>query len=220
VKHISQQVVDANFNSSISAASECYKILPDVSEGTDGHERIGNKIKPKYLVVKGKLHYSGVDQGTYFPPNTARLLILTQKNVKCNAQISSTVDPALLLKDNVGTDAARPYNGTNFDNLAPINKELFNVLMDKKVKLRAQIEKQLGNNNTVLAYGNQKTITWSVKIKCPAELTFDDTNGNTPNNFAPFFCMGGVNDDSTTGPWITTTPYHCTVLSTLYFYDA
>lgn len=217
VKHVGTNTVNADFNSTISAAAECYPLMPTVSEGTDGHNRIGDKVKPKYLLVKGKLHYSSSVQGTYLPPSTVRIMILTQKNVKTRAQVG-TVDTDHLLKDNIGTDVGRAYTGSSFDNLAPINKDLFHVYMDRKVKMRAQIEKQLGDNNTVLGYATQRTYTFTKKIKCPASLTFDDGNGDTPNNFCPFICLGGVNDDSST-PWTLTTPYHLTVQSELYFVD-
>jgi len=218
VKHVGQNVIDADFNSTITSASECYRILPDVTEGTDGHQRIGDKITPRYLIVKGKLHYSQSVAGNYINPSTARLFILTQRDIKLSTDVSSRVDIDHLLKDNIGTDVGRRYNGGPFDNLAPVNKDQFKVLMDRKVKLRAQIEKQLGDNNTVIGYASQKTYTFYCKIKCPATLYFGDGSGNTPNNFAPFFCMGGVNDDSSS-PWTLNTPYHVTVQSELYFVD-
>lgn len=219
VKHVGQNVVNAAFNSTISAASEAYPIMPDVTEGTDGHQRIGDKVRPKYLIVKGKLMYDQEVQGTYIPPSTVRLLILSQKNVKTTLQVKAgAVDVDHLLKDNIGTDVARAYMSTPFDNLAPINKDLFTVHMDRKVKMRAQIEKQLGDNNTVLGYATQRTVTFTAKIRCPASLTFDDGNINTPNNFAPFFCMGGVNDDNTTA-WTVNTPYRVVIQSELYFTD-
>lgn len=221
VKHVGQRVIDADFNSTISAASECYRVCPDVTEGTDGHQRIGDQIRPKYIIVKGKLHYSSSVQGNYIPPSTVRLLILSQRNIQLSTDINpgNRVDVDHLLKDNIATDVGRAYTGSAFDNLAPINKDLFTVHMDRKVKMRAQIEKEMGNSNTVLGYATQRTYTFSVKIKCPAKMYFDDGSASTPNNFAPFFCLGGVNDDSST-PWTLSTPYHCTVQSELYFVDA
>lgn len=218
-KHVGQNVVDARFNCTISGPGECYPILPNVTEGTDGHQRIGDKIRPKYLIVKGKLMYDTSQAGNYTPPNTVRLLILSQKNIKVSSEVSTLVDTSHLLKDNVGTDVARAYSGSNFDNLAPINTDLFRVYMDKKVRMRAQIEKNLGDNNTVLGYATQRTYTFTKKIKCPATLYFDDGNGNQANNFAPFFCMGAVMDDDS-GAVTVSTPWRCVVQGELYFTDA
>lgn len=217
VKHVGQTVVNAAFNQQIT--TDVYTVMPDVTEGTDGHQRIGDRVRPKYLLIKGKLMYDLSMQGSYIPPATVRLLILSQKNVKTSLQIrNNEIDTAHLLKDNIGTDVGRAYVGGPFDNLAPINKDLFTVHMDRKVKMRAQIEKEVGNNNTVLGYATQRTVTFTCKIKCPASLTFDDGNLNTPNNFAPFFCVGGVNDDDSAA-FTVSTPYRVVVQSELYFVD-
>lgn len=219
VKHVGQNVVNDAFNSSISAASECYPLLPSVTEGTDGHQRIGDSIRPRYLLIKGKLMYDVSVQGSYIPPSTVRVMLLSQKNIKISSDVGSRADIGHLLKDNVGTDVARAYTGSQFDNLAPLNKDLFTVHMDKKFKMKAQIAKELGNNNTVTFADTQRTITFVKKIRCPATLTFDDGNGNVPNNFAPFVCLGGVNDD-TTGAWVQGTPYRLVVQAELYYTDA
>lgn len=218
-KYVGADVVSARFNCTISGPSECYPCLPNVTVGTAGHQRIGDKIRPKYLIIKGKLMYDTSQAGSYIPPNTVRLLILSQKNVKVSSEVSTNVDTAHLLKDNIGTDVARSYSGGDWDNLAPINKDLFHVYMDKKVKMRAQIEKNLGDNNTVLGYATQHTYTFTCRVKCPATLFFDDGNGNQANNFAPFFCMGAVMDDAS-GAVTVATPWRCSVQSVLYFTDA
>lgn len=217
-KHSGLQVVNAAFNSTISGANECYNCLPPIAEGTAGNERLGDRVKPKYLIVKGHLMYDTGMAGDYIPPSTVRLMILTQNNIKC-ANDLSRVDTNRLLKDNVGTDAGRAYTSTIFDNLAPINRDLFKVLCDKKIKMRAQIEKQLGDNNTVLGYATQKTYSFSVRIKCPSQLKFDDDNGNYANNFAPFICMGAVNDDDSAA-FSVSTPYRLSVLSEIYYTDS
>lgn len=225
VKHVGQNVVNDAFNSSISAASECYPILPQVTEGTDGHQRIGDRINAKYLIVKGKLYYDNSVNGTYLPTSTVRVMILSQRNIKISSDVSSRVDVDHLLKDNIGTDQGRPYGSTAvpaqpnpFDNLAPINKDLFTVFMDRKFKMKEQMLGQLGNNNTVVVQGTQATHYFYKKIRCPKTLYFDDGNGNTPNNFAPFVCMGSVLDDNT-GQWVGSTPYRLVVQAELYFTD-
>lgn len=222
VKHVGANVVDAAFNSSISAASECYPVLPSVGEGTAGHNRVGDRIRPKYLIVKGHLQYDHAFQGNFAPPSTVRVLLLSQKNIKISSDVSSRADISHLLKDNIGTDTARGYTGAMFDNLAPINKDLFTVHMDRKFKMLPQLYTGLGNSsdtNTKTLSGTQRTYTFVKKIRCPKQLMFDDGNGNVPNNFAPFVCMGAVTDDGS-GPFSLNTPYHLTVQSVLYFTDA
>jgi len=219
VKHVGQNVVNAAFNQTISSTGELYPVMPAITEGTDGHQRIGDKIRGKYLIVKGHVQYDRSITDEYMPPNTIRLMILTQRNIKAPAQISTLGDYSHLLKDNVGTDVGRPYGGNMFDNLAPLNKDVFTVLMDKKVKFREHIVAGLGITGFAQTQGTQRTFTFTKKIKVPATLHFDDVNGDSPNNFAPFFCMGGVSDDNS-GAISVNTPYRCTIQSELYFTDA
>jgi len=220
-KHVGVNAVNTSFNSSISAASECYPVVPAVAEGDAGHNRSGDKVKPVILVVKGHVQYDEAFQGNFAPPSTVRVMILSQKNLKTNGDLSR-VDTAHLLKDNIATDTARAYTGSMFDNLAPINTDLFKVHMDRKIKMLPQLYTGLGNTtdtNTKTLSGTQRTYAFTARIKCPANLYFDDGNGNNPNNFAPFICLGGVCDDNA-GAFSANTPYRLTAQSILYFKDA
>ena len=118
---------DQSFNSTISGPSEAYPLMPQIGQGTDDFQRIGDKVRGKYLYVKGHLMWNAsfinaVGVNNYVPPSTCRILILSQKNVKSNLQISTDVDTPHLLKDNVGTGVARAYVGVMRDNLAPITR--------------------------------------------------------------------------------------------------
>lgn len=212
---------DQSFNSAISGASECYSVMPAITQGTDDYQRIGDKVRGRWLYVKGHLQYNASYLNTqlasnYVPPSTVRLLILSQKNIKSAGQLSN-VDVSHILKDNVATGAGRAYVGAMTDNLAPINKDLFKVHMDKKVRLSAL--SIMSDNTGSAAWTGMKAYYFTAKIKLPNTLYFDDGNGNNPNNFAPFFCMGSVLEDGTS-PWSVSTPYRVTFLSTAYFEDA
>lgn len=212
---------DQSFNSAVSGASECYAVMPAITQGTDDYQRIGDKVRGRYLYIKGHLQYNASYLNTalatnYVPPSTVRLMVLSQKNIKSSGQLSS-VDVSHLLKDNVATGAGRAYVGAMTDNLAPINKDLFRVHMDKKIKMDAL--SIMSDNTGTAAWTGMKAYYFSCRIKLPATLYFDDGNGNNPNNFAPFFCLGSVLEDGTT-PWSVGTPYRITFLSTAYFEDA
>lgn len=213
------------FNSTISSSSECYPVIPQITVGTGDYQRIGDKVRGKYLYVKGYLQYNTnyleFSQGTqYLPPVTARVMILSQKNIKVGGDVSSRADVAHLLKDNVGTGTARPYDAGILDNLAPINKDLFRVHMDKKIKLNwVQRGDQSNAGDTGYGIGNDRTKYFTCRIKLPATMTFDDGNGNWPNNVAPFLCFGAVNDDGST-KYTVGTPFRVGWISTAYFEDA
>lgn len=210
------------FNSSISSAGECYPLVPQVPQGDGDWQRTGEKISPKYLIVKGKLqYYNSITSQAYVPPSTVRLMILSQKNIKVSSAVQTAADVAHLLKPNAGTGVAYDYTGGSVDNLTPINRDLFTVHMDKKIKLNwmnRQNFTSLGDPTVEWQVGNDRTKYFYCKIKCPKTLTFDDGNGDYPNNFAPFICVGGVNDDGTSA-WSANTPYNVAWMSTLYFKD-
>lgn len=213
------------FNSSISSSSECYPVIPQITEGTGDFQRIGDKVRGKYLYVKGYVqldqNYLNSSSGSaYIPPFTTRLMILSQKNIKVGGDVSSRADVAHLLKDNVGTGTARPYNGGVLDNLAPINKDLFRVHLDKKMRFSWVQRGDLSNaGDTGYGVGQERTKYFTCRIKLPATMTFDDGNLNWPNNVAPFLCFGAVYDDGTSASFVAT-PFRVGWISTAYFEDA
>jgi len=211
------------FNSTISSASECYALMPPVPRGDDDFQRIGDKVRGKGLYVKGYVQIGKDVAGNIYnvPPSTLRMMILSQKNIKVSTDVGTRADVAHLLKDNFATGTARDYAGNAYDNLAPINKDLFHVYMDKKVRFQWQnIQTGTGGIPDVTwQSGNNITRYFTCKIKVPATLTFDDGNGDYANNFAPFFGMGSVCDDGDT-PFTLTTPWKVTVQSVLYYEDA
>lgn len=220
-KHASL-AMNQTFNGTISSSSECYTIIPTVTQGVDDWQRVGDRIRPKYIYVKGYVQYDVSSGGNqYLPPATCRLLVLSQKNVKASVEIPTRIDTSHLLKDNLATGVGRAYTGTVIDNLAPINKELFTVHMDKKVKFNWQNKKGTDGIDPTVEWqtGNDRTKYFTLRLKCPKSLTYDTNTGDTPNNFAPFFCFGAVNDDAS-GPWTLTAPFRVVYLSTMYFEDA
>lgn len=211
------------FNSTIASASECYPLMPQIPEGTGDYQRVGDKVRGRGLYIKGFVQIGKDVAGNIYniPPSTLRCMILSQKNIKVSSAVQTQADVAHLLKDNYGTGTARDYAGGQLDNLAPINKDLFHVYMDKKIRFQWQnIQTGTGGAPTVeWQSGNNITRYFSCKIKVPATLTFDDGNGDYVNNFAPFFCMGSVCDDGDT-PFTLTTPWKVVVQSVLYYEDS
>lgn len=212
------------FNQTISSPSECYACVPSIPVGAQDYQRIGSKIKGTYLIIKGMVQLDGdfLKSNTYMPPSTVRIMVLSQKNLKLATDVSTKAQVGQLLKENnVGSPSARSYSGGLFDNLAHINKELFRVHMDKKIRFNwIDAQSYTGAAPDVTwQTGNDKTKYFICKIKIGKTLSYDDGNGNFPNNFSPFICMGGVNDDGTS-PFTVGTPYRLTYQQTLYFTDA
>lgn len=215
---------DTTHNSSITNG-DITALCPLITQGNDDFQRLGDKITGKYLIVRGKVQWDSTyltsNGQTFMPPVTCRVLILSQRNVGNNGQIPGSIQDQYLLKDNVGIGTGRAYTGAAWDNLAPINRELFKVHMDKKIKLNWVHPWDSGSPQySTGTAGNDRTKYFYCRIPVKKVLRFDSSmpTPNAPDNFAPFFAFGAVNDDGDT-PYTTGTPFHVSWLSTLYYTD-
>lgn len=220
-KHASGVVVDANFNSSISAASECYCVVPQVSEGQANWQRNGTKVSNGYIYIKGTIQYDPVGMvpdDAQLTPTTVRLMVLEQKNQKDATLIGSRTSWDQLLDPRLGTENAVAYSGTFPSNESAINKKLFRVFADKKFRFNWDYQGNFGSAGA--AAGSNLTKHFTIKIKCPASLGYDPSvSSNLPVNFAPFLCLGYTYDTSV-APDFLSAAFKVRVLSTMYFKDA
>lgn len=185
-------------------------------------QRQGAKITNGYLYIKGTVQYDPVGMvpdNTQLTPTTCRLMVLEQKNQKDSSMISSRTSVLSLLDPRLGTDAPTAYTGTFPSNEAPINKDLFRVLADRKFRFNWDYQGNFGTAG--VGAGSNLTKHFTLRIKCPKTLSYDPTVGsaNQPVNFAPFLCFGYTYDTSVT-PDFVSTAFKVRVLSTMYFKDA
>lgn len=197
-------------NSAIGTA-DCLPLIGQIRQGQTAETRLGDRITPKRLRVRGVLGISP-DQQSNTKSLYVRVMILAQKNIKVGSAIGASVDTAHLLKSSVDGTAEIAYSGSTFNINDPINTDLFRVYMDKTVKLSP------ATNTTVQ---NEKGYArWSYTFKSlPASLTFDEGNGDWANNFAPFFAVGYAYADGTV-PDTVATRLTSTTQSILTFEDA
>ena len=220
-KVIVRQITLANHNSSIGTG-DCYPLVPAVPQGTDNWQRVGDKIKPKYLLVTG---YFGLvfDPVNHTPaqgggqsgvllsqsPLRVRMIAFTQNDIKA-ASSGSAVDVTALLRGDAGTTVA--YTGLASDNLRPVNKDKFKVIKD----MQAELVPIPGSTQDGVYRTN---VHFSFKVKCPATFKYDANSGDLPNNFAPFIALGYAYPNQAT-PDVTTTPVVFNVMSRLVYEDA
>lgn len=188
--------LDVPHNSPIGAA-DCEPLIReirplDTAAGNTSCQRVGDKIKPKSLTVKGVLSINP-DQGTDSRGDLyARVIIATQKDIKVGSRVDTgAVDAGSLLRpgfDGVGVDQVA-FTGLTQDLNSPINRNKFHVYYDKVFKF--SLTRALGSD----AWTNYSH-RWSYTFKkLPATLTFDEGNGNWVNNFAPFVAIGYAYSD-------------------------
>lgn len=218
-KHVSGTIVDDDFNSSISTASECYSIIPQVPLGDEDWQRSGNKISNAVCYIKGSIQYdSGKGDPKVLYPATVRLMVLEQKNQKDCGSIGSRTAVNSLLDPRIGQDDPIAYTGVFPSNQSPINTDMFKVYADRKYSFKWDYTGNFGTAGA--AAGTNKTINFTIKVRLPKVLTFDPSvsSANQPTNSAPFLCLGYQYDTATPPDWFDT-PFRVRVLSTMYYKD-
>lgn len=212
---------NVSHNSAISGA-DCEPIIPQIrpvnvdNTTSTSMLRIGDKITPKTLRVKGILSFkpdtANTQQSLY-----ARVIIASQKSIKVGSQVlAGSVDANRLLRPNLVPGSEQvPFDGTTETLNFPINTEAFRVYYDKTIKLNSGLATAITAES---AYPNYSA-RWSYTFKqLPASLTFDEGNGDWPNNFAPFLAIGYAYSDGTS-PDVLTTRFISNVTSFLEFED-
>lgn len=194
-------------NGQISNA-DIYPLLPPVAQGTDYNQRIGHKIRPKYLEYRVRVALN--ESADLTTPYHIDLWCLTSKRIKSynvpGGLGGGAIDMNQLLDGGAGTNAA--FDATTMNALLPINKEEFNVLAHRSFKLTTST----AENHKGTSYREMR-----IRLKCPVTLTYDTTN--FAENFAPFTVLGWSRDDGIQ-PSVLSTHVTVTSWSILYYEDA
>lgn len=176
--------IDDNLHNSAITAADCYSVIQDIGQGVDGSERVGDRIKPKSLVVRGDIC---INPG--YNPDTrvmyVRVIIASQKNVKQSAGGALPIDTDHLLRPAlVGGPLETNFNGTVQALRYPVNNNKFRVYMDKVFKL-VPTSQASGFPLVQSQFSFKKVFK-----QLPSSLTYDQGGGDYCNNFAPFLAVG------------------------------
>jgi len=171
---------DTNHNSGITNA-DLVPIVPQIASGTDGSTRLGDRVKPLSLKVKGIV---SVAENPDTTPFYVRVMMLSQKDVKVGSQVGTSTDPAHLLRTAIPGGSEIAFAGNREELNYYVNDNKFKVYYDKTF-LITPASAASGNPQK----GSQFTFSKSFK-SLPAHFSFDEGNGNWVNNFAPFLAIG------------------------------
>lgn len=177
-------------NATISDA-DVVPILGSIPEGTSSNTRLGDRVKPKSLTVRGVIGLNP-DYNPNNKPMIVSVYILSCKDKKTNALVTAGAGLADLLKPNIGGTEQVPWDGTTLRSTYPVNTEKFKVHMAKQFRICP------GS----LAGGTREFdfVKWKYSFKSlPASLTWDEGTGDDCNNFAPFLAIGWCYTDGTPG---------------------
>lgn len=168
-------------NAPISDA-DVVPILGSIPEGTGSNERLGDRVKPKALRIRGVLGLNP-DYNPNNKPMIATVMILSCKDKKTNALVTAGAGLADLLKPNIGGTTQVPWDGTTFRSTFPVNQGKFRVHYQRQFRIAPG---SLAGGTREFDY-----IKWKYSFKSmPASLSWDEGTGDDCNNFAPFVVIG------------------------------
>jgi len=222
-KFSSNEYTATLFNSGINSSGDLISVLPPVTAGTSQQARVGLRIRPIKLVIRGyALYYTSTDSHLDARMLGGRLFCFQDKTNRCYN--NTGIENYQLL--NVGGTSGN-FTGTIMNYLSPHNTEQFIWYADRKMVFL----KPYGKTNdttpesTTAITGMDKslmhpfTITLTEK-QLPAVLTYDiNESSQYPVNFAPKLAFGycdllGAAADT------ASTQIQIQFVSTLYYKDS
>lgn len=187
------------FNSVISATGDMCQVIPNVSKGTGGNNRIGDELLCQRLKIQGHIRYSpftGVDDPGR--GNIAVRLMLVSNKLRPNfPDVQGSLSPLNSLLKKGGTTTN--FSGLLSDLYADINREIWTVHKDKIYYLTQPsiIRTQGGVSGAVstvsMDFSNVVKF-FSIDAKVRRKFIYDDSinGGLTPTNAGPILLLGYV----------------------------
>lgn len=200
-----------SYNSGIGSGSEMTCILPSISQSVADSGRLGQKIQPMYLVVKGIMSYNtGGANNLPIHPQMFCLIDKTQRN--SNLGFSSAA-----FLDNSGTNVT--YDGTWATSKLAVNTEDFRVVKRKTFRLALNF----GPGSTSTSLTEPNTLAWrefsfTINLRKYVKYFDYDSSGNQPNNFNLAIGFGYHRFDNTVD--VVATPLNVMFQNTLYYKDS
>lgn len=122
------------------------RLFPDIAQGTDSDQRIGNTITMTKFVIRG--YYEVIIPVTAYADQRIQLrqLINSQKGSKCARAI---IDGDNEYHSNNLLEPSKPYIGTPNEYMTPVNRDAFSPRRDRRWTLKTGIQASDPTNNNV-----------------------------------------------------------------------
>lgn len=117
----------------VTNKSDLQNIMPEIPQGINEYQRLGNTIRVQKIVVRGYYRVSGVPSLDASQHVSIRHMIFQQYG----ADSTALIDDASFDTNNL-LEASSPYLGTPMNNLTPLNGSAFKVHTDKRLTLVQQ----------------------------------------------------------------------------------
>jgi len=199
-------------NTTISSnVTDILQLIPYVSQGINDWQRIGQKINPVSLTVKGAvrigLQYLGQSPPLAVKNVSVYLYVLQHVSLKdyTNLRLNNNFSQMLDTHDGGTTQ----FNGEALSPHLPVNKEAYRLLARKKITLKyagsAGVSPVAGNYSVANAHTWYSNYKFNLTKHLPKTLLFPEAAAaalppsalDQPTNSSIFMCIGYVNDLNT-----------------------
>lgn len=211
------------FNSGINSSGDLISVLPQVTVGTGQNNRIGLRIRPTKLEIRGfAVYYSSSDSLLDARMIGGRLFCFQDKTNRCYN--NTGIENYNIL--NIGGLSGN-FTGTIMNYLSPHNTEQFQWFADRKMVFMKPYGRtnQAAPTSTTAITGMDKSLFHPFTIvltqkDLPAVLTYDNNESvQFPVNFAPKLAFGYC-DMMAAAADTTNTQVQLQFSATLYYKDA
>lgn len=190
------------FTQGITGVGEIYACLPQLSQGVDSNNRIGNQVTPvKCRIHLAMAHFTSAAIGSN--DMTAHVFVLKALGVKSLANFTA-IPITSLLEQGDGTDG--PFSGATVDVMKKVNTEAFKVIHHKAIRLVKNSGQVQGNpGSTVIDHTHYRELTLNIPVG--GKLKYTNSSALYPDNDAPFVVIGWTQNDTTGNSPSTTLQY-------------
>lgn len=214
------------FNSSIAAAGDSCRLIPNIAAGTADNQRIGDQIRAQKLILKGLINFPPIT-GTTLQNNpgatriAVRMMIVTPKSYPNWAQASgSTAWMDYLLKKG-GTTSG--FTGSCFDLWAPVNRDAVTLHYNKVFYMNQPYVLHNGSTTDVAMSTAGVTRHFSKTFNFKNSVFKYDAgvdSGLTPVNKGMILVLGYCYTDGSTSPDVINTRVTLQYETRLLYEDA
>ena len=187
------------FTSGITSVNEIYPAIPQLTQGEDDHQRIGNRITPKSIFVEMNIAVKNGPSDAFSTDKIVHVFLMTSTAVKDLANYTAIPIGQML---DYGNGTSGGFDGSSGAAMYPVQKKSFTVLRHWKKRMTAGFGHPYGSTGTQ-AGTTDSVITpaasyasMRLKVKCGKNLNYALASSVYPENFAPFFVIGWTRADS------------------------
>lgn len=190
-----------NFSTAITGVGELYGCLPQLTQGDDDWQRVGNVIAPTSCKVKLDMCIGAHNDSDSYDL-TVHVFFLTCPQVKMWNNYTAIPISSLLEAGNGGQVS---FDGTQFHAQYPVNRRNFKVIKHRQFRLVKGFGQPLSTPAATLSATDAvvspstQYVHITQKIPLPKKLKYQAGGTTYPTNYAPFMCIGYTRNDANTG---------------------